>query len=95
MVNYDQIIGGADGPTAVFVASQVGGSILLILVGVIVHVVFAFLFRNAARMKGHPMWRYFALCPLFGLPAWVLVAALPDRSIAQNPADCKRDAGDL
>ena len=87
------IIGGADGPTAVLVTSQLGGEIFLIAVAVIMHVVFAFLFRNAARMKGHPMWRYFFLCLLFGLPGWILVAALPDRNIVtHNEENCKRDA---
>ena len=90
MVNYD-IIGGADGPTAVFVASQIGGEVIAVVLAVIVHVVFAFLFRNAARMKGHPQRRYFWLCLVFGLPGWILVAALPDLSIAQNRENCKRE----
>ena len=87
MLLYDTIIGGADGPTAVFVASQIGGEVLILVLAVIVHVVFAFLFRNAARMKGHPMWRYFFLCLLFGLPGWILVAALPDRHIITQDKD--------
>ena len=85
------IIGGADGPTAVLVSSQIGDALIAVLIGIVVHIVFAFLFRNAARMKGHTERRYFWLCLVFGLPGWILVAALPDLSIAQNRENCKRE----
>ncbi len=77
------IIGGADGPTAIFMAEQAGfGALIAVLIvliaALVINILLAKQFYNVAKMKGFPWMRYFWIPFLFGPIGWFMVLALPD-----------------
>ena len=60
--------------------------VLSVIIGIVVSVLLAFQFSSAAEQKGYGESRYFWLCLLLGLPGWLLVCALPDKSRDEDMA---------
>lgn len=57
--------------------------LMLIAYGFVSYII-AIHFKGVARMKGHEEERYFWMPFIFGIPGWILVAALPDKKMLES-----------